>query len=227
MEMLCPECMGPLATEDGETARCTLHGGEFRILYRRQVSVGEATATAIAGGAGAEVTPVGGLESEGRVKFGTTEAAVEGVMCVNHPGVQAERHCKACHKPICGTCDFALPGNVHVCPACATQTKPGMSSARKTLVGWGIGLAIWSTVALAGLFAVAAGMPAEPGAEEALGIAFSLLIFVPSLIGTALSFAARDRRLSNPPLVWVAIVWNSVILAVLILLILIGLTVQA
>ena len=35
MELLCPECLGPLVTRDGRTATCTLHGGEYRILFLR------------------------------------------------------------------------------------------------------------------------------------------------------------------------------------------------
>ena len=50
----------------------------------------------------------------------------------------------------------------------------------------------------------------------------SVLVFIPSIIGTALGFGAMDRRLGTPGVVWVAAVGNSIMLAVLLLLCVIG-----
>jgi hypothetical protein len=144
----------------------------------------------------------------------------EGTMCSGHPEVQAEHYCKSCRAPICATCDFALPGGIHVCPTCATKTNKGLSSKRKTLVGWSYALAVWSTVGIALMFSGAfAEMAAD---EEAIGLVYSLFIFTPSLVGTALSVGALDRRLGNPPAVWCAIIWNGVVIVANILLIIIG-----
>jgi hypothetical protein len=60
-------------------------------------------------------------------------------------------------------------------------------------------------------------------AEEAIGFAMAFMIFIPSLIGTALGFAAIDRRLSNPFSVWIAAIWNGIILGIYVLLCIIGL----
>ncbi|HLG16300.1 MAG TPA: hypothetical protein VJH03_17605 [Blastocatellia bacterium] len=49
-----------------------------------------------------------------------------------------------------------------------------------------------------------------------------LLIFAPSIAGTAMAVSAFDRRLVNPPAIWVATIWNGVVLAALILLSIIG-----
>jgi hypothetical protein len=280
MEMLCPECLGPLITSDGRTARCTLHGGEYRILFLR----GQPAAEPVAAESLAlpvEAAPKTVFESppamadspyrspahevqvcvrhpdvetsvscarcgvpicltcrfpqadgtqlcpecvtKVRAWSGTVREVPEGVMCAQHQQVQAEHYCKSCRAPICGTCDFALPGGVHVCPDCATKTNRGLSSKRKTLLGWGYALAVWCTIGLVLLFGgAAAGMFDEPGGEEAIGMLFSVFVFIPSLVGTALSVAVLDRRLSNPPFVWIAIVWNALILAILLLLTIVG-----
>jgi hypothetical protein len=115
---------------------------------------------------------------------------------------------------------------VHVCPDCATKTDRGLSEKRKKSLGWAYGLAVLSTLGMVGFFVavtVAAEEVAEPGAEQAIGMFFSLFVFIPSLVGTALATSALDRRLSNPATIWVAIIWNALILAVFLLLSVVGL----
>lgn len=277
--MMCPECMGPLVTADGKTARCTLHGGEYRILFLRGQPVAPpltaapfaaATATRRASfqpppeaAASPYRSPVHEVQVCARhpnvetetncLRCGaaicmtcsfpqadgtqlcpdcvsqvrTSPTAVRevgmGVMCPRHPEVQAERYCQSCRVPLCPTCDFAMPGGVHLCPDCATKTSHGLSSARKSLVGWSFALAIWCTL---GLVVLLSGALAEAAAgregQEVVGVVVSIFVFIPSLVGTALSISALDRRLSNPPVIWVAIVWNVLVLAVLLLLTVVG-----
>ncbi len=277
MEMLCPECLGPLVTSDGKTARCTLHGGEYRILYLRGQAVvqplpkhsaftpisdsltpeseldagnpyrspiqrlqtcvnhPEVRTDRTCEACGEAICPVCAFpQANGsvlcpdcvgtaRVHTPDQREVPDGVTCSGHPEVQAVHYCTSCRKPVCPTCDFALPGGVHVCPDCAMNTNRGLSSGRKKLVGWALGLAVWCTVGLAllftGLFAEVASNPHE---AEAFGMVFSLLVFMPALVGVALSLATLDRRLNNPPVVWVAIIWNIVIVAILLLLTLVG-----
>ena len=124
---------------------------------------------------------------------------------------------------MCTTCDFALPGGIHVCPACATAPQTVLSSRRKKLLIGSYALAVWSTLALAVLLSGAlAEMGKTKEGEMALGLIFSVVVLVPSIIGTALGFSAKDRRLANPPQVWVAVVWNSVLLGAYLLLCVIG-----
>ncbi|MFL6216864.1 MAG: hypothetical protein ACJ74J_23480 [Blastocatellia bacterium] len=146
-----------------------------------------------------------------------------GIMCSRHAEVDAVRRCNVCHTPMCQTCDFELPGYFHVCPGCATAPQREMSPGRKRNLILSYILAAWSTVALALLFAGAlAGLAESKAEQEFIGFIFSFLIFIPSIAGTALSVSARDRKLANPPSVWAAMIWNSVILAILIILIIIG-----
>ncbi len=149
-------------------------------------------------------------------------AVGEGVMCTRHPEVQAVETCDACQSAICATCDFAFPGGAHLCPGCATAPADEMGSKRKTYLRWSYALAVWCTLGMAFLFfgSMAATTPAE---EEAMGAAFAFLVFIPSIIGTALGVAAIDRRLNNPASVWVAAIWNGVFLAGFLLLSVLGL----
>jgi len=54
------------------------------------------------------------------------------------------------------------------------------------------------------------------------GVVLTFLLLLPSVIGMALGFSAVDRRLSNPPMLWVATIWNILIVAGFLLLCIIG-----
>lgn len=146
-----------------------------------------------------------------------------GIMCVRHAEVEAVRHCNICHTPMCQTCDFELPGYFHVCPSCATNPKREMSSGRKRNMILSYVLGAWATLGIAATFAGAfAGMVQTKSGEEAFGMIFGLLVFLPSIAGTALGVSTIDRKLANPPAIWVAVIWNAIILAILIILTIIG-----
>ncbi len=139
-------------------------------------------------------------------------------MCRDHPEVEAVARCRSCRAPVCATCDFAVK-SFHLCPTCATAT-PTMSSGRKKLIGWAIGMAVWVTGCL--------GLLISGVLDNAAGSAVvGLLAFVPCLIGIALSVGAYSRRGPNPPILWVAIAWNSLMTVAYLLLILIGLMMGA
>ena len=141
-----------------------------------------------------------------------------GRKCQAHPTVDAVRLCRQCKAPICPTCDFSFPGGVHLCPTCATTTDRRLSPKRRRLVGWAFALAIWCTLGLAFLF-IGAAADVE---EEALGAVVGFLVFIPAIIGFALGLSSFDRRLGNPPVVWVAALWNVFIFAVMLLLVIVG-----
>ena len=259
MEMLCPECLGVLETADGQTARCTLHGGKYRILFSRSQ-----VATAARAPAAAQAVETPGIspgmcpqhpsvqaehacarcsttvcatcafpqadgtqlcpECASQKSPGPPAAAVPaGTMCAQHPSVQAARLCTACGSPMCETCDFTFPGNVHVCPRCVAQPKGELSAKRKRSVRWSLALAVWCTLGLAVLLCGALAEVADTQEELAvLGVVISLLVLTPSIIGTAVGVSALDRRLSNPASIWVAVIWNSLILGLLLILTIIG-----
>ena len=151
-----------------------------------------------------------------------SEPEVEvGTMCAIHPQVQATQICKACGLPICNTCDFEFPGNIHVCPNCASKPEQPLSGSRKTRLVWGYVLAVFSTLALV-FFLFMAPQAETEEALEAIGIAMSVFILIPSIIGTSLSVSARDRRLTNPFSILIAILWNGIILGIFVLLNIIG-----
>ena len=58
--------------------------------------------------------------------------------------------------------------------------------------------------------------------EAALGYVFTLLVLVPALIGMALGFSAIDRRLANPLSIWIAAIWNLILIAIFLLMFVIG-----
>jgi hypothetical protein len=72
------------------------------------------------------------------------------------------------------------------------------------------------------LSGVLAGTVRTKSDQMALGMVIGLFVFIPSIVGTAMAVSAYDRRLSNPASVWAAIVWNSILLAIYLLLILVG-----
>src|SRR4051794_4881542 len=126
MESFCPECMGPLASSDGQSAVCKLHGGSYRILFTR---------FAIPGMPGSEINTV--------TADGTP---VTDARCVKHPDSPAVVFCHNCRAPSCATCDFVFPGDIHLCPECAVNSRPKMSSGRRKLIPWSIGLGILGIV---------------------------------------------------------------------------------
>lgn len=325
MEMLCPECLGPLEARDGRMARCTLHGGHYRVLFWRgqpwttmahepgqsitglanrivskcthcgqrfkilaehvgkkarckicqsEFVVAPFPSHLVSGGDSSQAivasAPLTAQATKGRTcvrhankpaeyvcarcgspicatcsfpqasgsqlcpdcvnvvatALAPGERASEdftGVVCAHHPNVQAVRRCAVCGAPMCATCDFELPGRVHVCPTCVAAPRQGLSGKRKGYLVWSYVLAAWCTLGLAVIFSGAlAGTVESQAGVEVLGVIIFLLIFAPSIIGTALGFAALERRLANPASVWVAAIWNGIILAVLLLLVIIG-----
>lgn len=271
MEMLCPECLGPLKTADGKTARCTLHGGDYRILFCREEPTAAPRpmpgALPVVAPMPADASPYASPAPDVRVcprhpsvfaphtcrecltpicetcsflqpdgwrlcpdcaspgprRVTAASRALEGVKCTRHPDVPAVVRCQACSKPICATCDFCLPGQVHVCPDCVSRRDDRLSSKRKNTLTWSFVLAVVATlgfvVMLSGAFA---GMADDQAGEQLLGLIFSGMVFLPSLVGTALSVGTLDKNLSNPALIWVSVVWNGLLLAAFIALSVIG-----
>jgi B-box zinc finger protein len=131
-----------------------------------------------------------------------------GTMCPNHPENPAVQRCATCRTALCATCDFALPGNLHLCANCATTPSDTVSSRRKKGTLWSYGLAILSML----LFVVGFAVPDVMG-----------LMVLPALAGLGLGLSAVERRLRNPLWVWVPVAWNGLILGTFFLLVIVGL----
>ena len=151
------------------------------------------------------------------------QALPGGVMCQQHPTVAAVVRCTRCTAPLCPTCDFAYPGGTHFCPSCATSARPGLSKRRRRLVIGALALAAWATCGLVLLLSGVFAEMIESEGEDVVGAILSFLIFVPTLIGVGLGLGSLDRRLGNPLIVWVGAIWNGVLLAIWLLLVVIGL----
>lgn len=147
-----------------------------------------------------------------------------GQMCTRHPAVQAVQICKVCGTAMCETCDFVFPGNIHLCPTCATSPRKGLKGKRRTYLIWSYILGVWSTLAtlffLSGAAAESVGSQAD---VEVLGIMMVFTMLVPAIIGMALGCSAMERH-SKPVSVWVATLWNGAIVGLFILLCIIGIT---
>jgi hypothetical protein len=101
------------------------------------------------------------------------------------------------------------------------SSPAGLSSSRKKLVVAGFLLAVWSTV---GMLLLVTGFFAESGmSATALGLVLSILVLMPSLGGLASSLSAQESRLHNPIALWVAVIWNSLVVLGFIALTIVGL----
>lgn len=306
MELICPDCRGELQPSAGKMAVCTVHGGEYEVLFDRA----SATAAAMAPPAAIDAPPVGDGQAPvgaktcaahprqpalffcnrcGKPLCATCDFAVDGghycgdcallqstgagqaqattkacpvcdvanpagaprcvacghtfgllsgiasptprprtalpadLKCAQHPDVAAVQRCKVCRQGMCATCDFTFAGNVHVCPTCVDeQSAAGISPERKRKMWWALGLALWSTLLLAVMFTPLLYRFADAKANELVASVLGFFVFIPSIIGTTQAFSAYDRRLRNPPGVVAAVWWNSVLLALYLVLIVIG-----
>jgi hypothetical protein len=146
-----------------------------------------------------------------------------GQMCLWHPAVQAVQLCKICNSPVCQTCDFTLPGNIHICPRCATARPQGLSGKRRSYMIWSYILAAWSTLGAVFFMSGAAAAAMGPDIDtQAIGLLFMLVTLVPAIIGTALGSAAMQRN-SKPISVWITFLWNGLIIVLFLLLSIVGL----
>jgi len=242
-------------------ARCTVHGGEYKVLFWRPdtppglppVSPAPAARSGACANhsnlpaiylcrrCGAAICELCAFpEDDGRrlcpacatvlsagsASHGGVSAVALGVQerkCPQHPNVAAVQLCQICGAPMCATCDFLLPGNLHVCPTCATQPQTSLSPKRKRMLIGSFALAAWCTLVMAALMAGAfRGMARDKSEEEAFGLLLMFILLVPSIIGVALGLGAMDRRLSNTMAMWIATIWNGLILGGFILLMIIG-----
>jgi hypothetical protein len=141
--------------------------------------------------------------------------------CQRHPQVQAIHVCASCGAAVCATCDFELSG-VHLCPKCATAPPEQMSPKRRKLVWAAMAIAIWCTLAMVLMCGGAAFLVTDESSAGIVGLVAGVLVGIPSIVGGALGLACLDRRLGNPPIVWVAAIWNGVLMSLWLLTVVIG-----
>jgi hypothetical protein len=103
--MICPDCMGTLAATSPVLAKCTTHGGIYRILFERPPAEA-AAAPAVA----AAEDPAGTLA------------------CPRHPDVATTLRCRRCRSGVCATCAFPETGGTVLCPDCASGRVLGLAA---------------------------------------------------------------------------------------------------
>jgi hypothetical protein len=132
--------------------------------------------------------------------------------------------CHGCGAGSCRTCDVVFPGNLHYCPVCAAAATGQLSPRRKKYVITAYALAGWATVGLVLFFAVAVAGTLEDteGGEIAAALFLMVLVGLPTIIGTAFGMSAKRAGGPNPVSVWVAFIWNALLAAGLVALIVIG-----
>lgn len=144
-------------------------------------------------------------------------------MCCEHTTVPAVQVCRICGTGVCQTCDFVFPGNIHLCPRCVVKDDNDISPKRKQHLIWSYLLAAWCTftfiLSMSGVFASCVN---SKEGRNIFGILFIFLVFLPSIVGIGLSIGSYDRRLSNPPSIWIAAIWNGLIFSLLVFLSIIG-----
>jgi hypothetical protein len=219
MDMYCPECMNPLDTQDGKTAVCSAHQARFQILFARHEMI---PTVPLAAGASASIDTNSTDAAAQRLTAafgGYTPPAAD---CIKHPGSPAVARCQVCQSPVCSTCLFVFPGGLHLCPGCAANPNPKVSSKRKKLVIWSVVLGGVSVAGLIGFFALIMSGSLRRTDQEAVGTLGTFVSLMPAIVGLALGVGSFDRKLKTPALAWVGVVCNGVIVALWVLLMLVG-----
>jgi hypothetical protein len=133
--------------------------------------------------------------------------------CAHHAKVPAIAVCDTCGAYMCATCIFEVPGGMHMCPVCAMAPKIQLSKSRKTAMAFAYVLAVISTIGmLLLLLGALAPLYTEISVQLVAVIVERLLTFFPALAGVACSVGVMDQKLGNPTALWVAAIWNTILL---------------
>lgn len=202
MKIICPDCKASLTVTDDENARCSPEcAGTFKILFSRKPLIPDMPE---------KETDTPGADPE-----------VAGKKCSNHPAVNAWTSCNRCHVPVCKTCAFTIREGYNLCPACASTGDQSMSPKRRKNMILSFVFAGISTLFFVVFWIAMAAAQTEAGAEGAATI-IGMIILITGVVGMGYGFSAIDKRLHNPPLLWIVTVWNIILVGIYILLCVIG-----
>lgn len=215
---VCETCQFPLPNGAGLCPRCAAAG------YRPGMVPGPVAGPPPPSGmyAPGGMVPGGGVQGW-NPQTGRIPDVLIGKFCAGHPEVQAQFLCHRCRVPICATCAFDYPGGVHLCPTCASRPDTRMSARRRGMVIASFALAVIATVGIFGALVLgAAGGTDSEEAEMVMGVLFFLMGFLPSMVGLGLGISTMERNVATPASVWIASIWNGLVLGVFILLSVVG-----
>lgn len=230
MELFCPVCQGTLVLADSQVARCPTHGGEFKVLFRREstpVPVAQPMPVVVPPPLPVAAAPTPEVADQ---TVATPEppkilpARFVGMRCVQHPAVQATEQCQACGAYMCATCDFALASGIHLCPTCATKPQTTLSKKRRNSMIWSYVCALGGSVAFVLTMASSVRAQINHSAVDTqiIGLAFTFFVFIPGVVGLGLGFGSIDRRYRNPISLWGATIWNGLLVGIFLLLAILG-----
>lgn len=247
MELICPDCRAELTLVDAQSATCAGHDGRYQILFDRELGSAQPGTAAEA----PRMEPAA-IEEDPNIKhcaacdapnllaaercgacgdrftllnLSTRRPAPQAlnINCAQHPEVQAVTRCRICSKGVCATCDFLLPGNVHVCPSCLEkEPSDEISPRRRNLMIGAFVIAAYGTVML--VLLLSGTLHRMFGNSEGGNMLLGNAILWPAIMGVVVALSAVDRRLRNSMGIRAAVIWNSVNLGIFFLLIIIGLS---
>ena len=136
--------------------------------------------------------------------------ALPGQGCIQHPTVNAPYKCDFCGARSCLTCDFYFLPNTHACPQCAAASSGQLSPARKKNMMWALITAGIASVVMVIFFSGVLNLERGMGAILA-EVLFRLILF-PAAIGAGLAMAAFRKGRSNHIGIWLALIWNFVLM---------------
>jgi hypothetical protein len=141
--------------------------------------------------------------------------------CQEHPDVDAVASCRLCSNYVCATCDFELPGGVHLCPVCVeNQSSEDVSPKRKRLSYIALALATWSTILFVMMFAGAFNSWfQDPETGKLADLFITNITLWPLLVGTGVSLSALDSKLKNTGLMKAAAWWNGILGGIFLLIV--------
>ncbi len=144
----------------------------------------------------------------------------EGTMCSIHPNVPAIRNCQICNLPVCNTCNFEFPNDINICPNCVNKPLAPSPRQKKNLI---ISYVLASLGTLS--FFLCMYMERLFGihmSEQALGIIFFASVLGPGIAGLSFAISARTRNRKKPLSIWMAMIWNAILIGILLTLSIIG-----
>jgi hypothetical protein len=147
----------------------------------------------------------------------TVPSSAPETVCLTHPGVAVGTFCSTCVGAYCSVCLFTTPDGA-ACPECALRPAAGGGQGRAT--AYGIASMVSSVLGVA-LFIAMSVSPdaANPGVgAQALG----LISLSATVGGVAFALVARDHTRQRSPLLLVALILSSVLLALYVAVTIIG-----
>lgn len=159
-------------------------------------------------------------------QYGATRSSPERAQelpntCAQHPDVIGLLRCAVCQAAICYTCAFQYPGGADVCPSRIISPSEEMPRNRFYLLLSSYAMAVSATLGVLIFIWTASSRPDDP----VRGSITVTLAFFPNFLGAGLAIATYEKRLPNPPAVWLSIIWNCTISVLMVLVILAALTV--